>query len=92
MEHLRVYGITDPSRFGDRVATFSFTVEGAHPAEVAQRLAQRGFAVWDGNFYALSASTALGLEAHGGAVRVGFLHYTLPSEVDRLIDALGELG
>ena len=60
--------------------------------EVAQRLAQRGMAVWDGNFYALSASVALGLEEHGGAIRVGFLHYTTPEEVDRLIGALGELG
>jgi selenocysteine lyase/cysteine desulfurase len=59
---------------------------------VAQRLAQRGLAVWDGNFYALSASIALGLEEHGGAIRVGFLHYTTPAEVDRLVAALGELG
>ena len=92
MDHLHFYGITEPERFADRVGTFSFTVEGAHPTEVAQRLAQRGMAVWDGNFYALSASIALGLEEHGGAIRVGFLHYTTPEEVDRLIDALGELG
>lgn len=92
MDHLRFYGITDPTRFADRVATFSFTVDGAHPAEVAQRLAQRGLAVWDGNFYALSASIALGLEESGGAIRVGFLHYTTPEEVDRLVAALGELG
>ena len=88
MDHLTV----DPTQFGDRVATFSLTVDGAHPAEVAQRLAQRGMAVWDGNFYALSASIALGLEESGGAIRVGFLHYTTPEEVDRLVAALGELG
>ena len=92
MDHLRFFGLTDTARFDDRVATFSFTVDGAHPAEVAQRLAQRGIAVWDGNFYALSASIALGLEETGGAIRVGFLHYTTPEEVDRLVAALGELG
>ena len=92
MDHLTFYGITDPVRFGERVATFSFTVDGAHPAEVARRLASRGIAVWDGNFYALSASVALGLEEHGGAIRVGFLHYTSPEEVDRLVAELGELG
>ena len=92
MGHLHLLGITDPDRFDERVATFSFTIEGAHPAEVAQRLAQRGLAVWDGNFYALSASIALGLEEGGGAIRVGFLHYTTPAEVDRLVAALGELG
>lgn len=92
MDHLRFHGITDPARFDERVATFSFSVDGAPPAEVAERLARQGIAVWDGNFYALSASIALGLEGHGGAVRVGFLHYTTPAEVDRLVAALGELG
>lgn len=92
MDHLRFYGITERDRFDERVATFSFTVDGAPPSEVAERLARQGLAVWDGNFYALSASVALGLEQHGGAIRVGFLHYTTPAEVDRLVTALGELG
>ena len=92
MDHLRFLGITDPARFDERVATFSFTVDGAPAAEVARRLAAQSLAVWDGNFYALSASRALGLEDTGGAVRVGFLHYTTPEEVDRLVGALGELG
>ena len=92
MDHLRFLGIVDPTRFGERVATFSFVVDGAPAAEVARRLAAQGLAVWDGNFYALSASLALGLEATGGAIRVGFLHYTTPAEVDRLVAALGELG
>lgn len=90
--HLTIYGVTDPARFDERVATFSFTVDGAPPAEVAERLARQGLAVWDGNFYAYSASVALGLEERGGAVRIGFLHYTTPAEVDRLVAALGELG
>jgi cysteine desulfurase family protein (TIGR01976 family) len=92
MDHLTLYGLTDPARLAERVATFSFTVDGAPPVEVARRLAQQGIAVWDGNFYALSASEALGLEERGGAVRAGFLHYTTAAEVDRLVDALGELG
>ena len=92
MDHLRFHGIVDPTRFDERVATFSFSVDGAPPAEVAERLARQGLAVWDGNFYAYSASIALGLEEQGGAVRVGFLHYTTPEEVDRLVTALGELG
>ena len=40
--------------------------------------------------------THLGLEGHGGAVRIGFLHYTSPDEVDRVLTALrsvtGRLG
>lgn len=92
MDHIALHGLRDPERLDERVATFSFTVDGAPPADVARRLAQQGIAVWDGNFYALSASEALGLEAGGGAVRAGFLHYTTPAEVDRLVGALGELG
>lgn len=92
MPHIRLLGPTDPTRIDERVATFSLTVEGAHPREVARRLGERGMAVWDGNFYALSAIDALGLEGSGGAVRVGFLHYTTAAEVDRLVEALGALG
>lgn len=92
MGHVRLLGLVDPSRSAERVATFSLVVDGAHPREVAARLAQQGMAVWDGNFYALSAIRALGLEETGGAVRVGFLHYTTPTEVDRLVEALGALG
>jgi len=31
---------------------------------------------------------ALGLAAHGGLLRVGFMHYHTPGEVDRLLEAL----
>ena len=47
--------------------------------------------MWDGNYYALGAMLALGLEEHGGAVRAGFLHYTTLDEVDRLLEALTDL-
>ncbi len=92
MDHVQLYGLVDPVRVDERVATFSFRVDGAHPREVARRLGERGMAVWDGNFYALSAMEALDLEASGGAVRVGFLHYTTAEEVDRLVEELGALG
>jgi selenocysteine lyase/cysteine desulfurase len=44
--------------------------------------------VWDGNYYALEIMERLGLEATGGAVRVGFCHYHTLDEVDRVVDAL----
>ncbi len=92
MEHIHLYGLSDRARFAERVATFSFTVTRHHPDQVAQRLAEQAIAVWSGNFYALSATQALGIEETGGAVRVGFLHYTTPGEVDRLVAALGALA
>jgi cysteine desulfurase family protein (TIGR01976 family) len=73
-----------------RVPTFAFTVEGHTPRAVAEHLAERDIAVWDGNYYAVEVMDRLGLGAEG-AVRVGFVHYNTADEVDRLLAALTEL-
>jgi cysteine desulfurase family protein (TIGR01976 family) len=88
---LQIYGITDPDRFGQRVPTVSFTLEGRSPEEVAQRLGEAGIYVWDGNFYALSVTERLGLEGRGGLVRVGPVHYNTLAEIDRLLRTLEEM-
>jgi selenocysteine lyase/cysteine desulfurase len=72
-----------------RVPTFAFRVEGTAPREVAERLAERDIAVWDGDYYAVEAMERLGLQPDG-AVRAGFVHYNTFEEVDRLLEALGE--
>jgi cysteine desulfurase family protein (TIGR01976 family) len=84
---ITLYGL--PSMDG-RVPTFAFTVEGRTPRVVAELLAERDIAVWDGNYYAVEVMERLGLGA-GGTVRAGFVHYNNAAEVDRLLDALGEL-
>jgi cysteine desulfurase family protein (TIGR01976 family) len=84
---VRVRGITDPARLHERVATLGFTVDGVPAAEIARRLAAQGVFVWSGNFYAVEATRALGLEPDG-LVRAGFLHYNEPGEVERLAAAL----
>jgi cysteine desulfurase family protein (TIGR01976 family) len=76
---------------GGRVPTFAFSVDGISAAEAAARLGERGFAVWHGNYYALEVMKRLGLEDDGGAVRVGFVHYNTPDEVDRLLAELARL-
>ena len=73
-----------------RVPTFAFRVDGTTPRAVAEQLAARKIAVWDGDYYAFEAMTALGLQPEG-AVRAGFVHYNTLEEVDRLLAALGEL-
>jgi cysteine desulfurase family protein (TIGR01976 family) len=73
-----------------RVPTFAFRVEGAAPRAVAEHLAARDIAVWDGDYYAVEAMSRLGLQPDG-AVRAGFVHYNTFEEVDRLLDALAEL-
>ena len=85
---LRLYGLTDVRRLDERVATFSFRLKDIHPRVVAEKLAQEGIYVWDGNYYALNVSERLGVEEHGGMVRVGAAHYNTLDEVTRLKDAL----
>jgi cysteine desulfurase family protein (TIGR01976 family) len=92
IEGLRLYGVADPRRLAERTPTFCFTLAGASPRAVAAALGEQGVFVWDGNYYALSAMQALGLEADGGAVRAGFLHYTTVAEVDRLADGLERIA
>ena len=89
-------GIPDPcTLYGletmeGRVPTFAFRVDGLAPRAVAERLAAREIAVWDGDYYALEVMTRLGLQPDG-AVRAGFVHYNTFEEVDRLLEALEEL-
>ena len=73
-----------------RVPTFAFTVAGCGPREVAERLGERGLAVWHGHYYAVEIMRRLGLEDEG-AVRAGIVHYNTAEEVDRLLAALAEL-
>ena len=87
---LRLYGITDRTRFTERTPTFSFTHAHRGPGALAAHLAHRGIYAWHGNFYALALTEALGLEPHG-LLRVGLLHYNTRAEIDRLGDALDEL-
>ncbi|MGZ9234592.1 MAG: aminotransferase class V-fold PLP-dependent enzyme, partial [Anaerolineales bacterium] len=85
---LHLYGLTDPGRLEDRVATFSFRLKDLHPRQVAKQLAEQGIYVWDGNYYALNITERLGVEVSGGMVRVGAAHYNTLEEVERLRDAL----
>jgi cysteine desulfurase family protein (TIGR01976 family) len=85
-ERCTLYGL---DTMDDRVPTFAFRIEGMSPREVAERLAARDIAVWDGDYYALEAMTRLGLQPEG-AVRAGFVHYNTFEEVDRLLEALAD--
>jgi cysteine desulfurase family protein (TIGR01976 family) len=89
---VRLWGIADRDRSGERTPTFAIRVGDDHPAETAKALAARGIFVWDGDYYAREIMVRLGLFDTGGAVRIGFCHYHSPDEVDRVLDALRELG
>ena len=81
---LHLYGLTDANRLEDRVATFSFRLKDMAPRVAAEKLAQEGVYVWDGNYYALNVTERLEVEGRGGMVRVGAAHYNTIEEVERL--------
>jgi cysteine desulfurase family protein (TIGR01976 family) len=82
-----LYGL--PAMEG-RVPTFAFRVDGVPTRRAAELLAERGIAVWEGDYYAFEAMGWLGLQPDG-AVRAGFVHYNTFAEVDRLLEALAEI-
>jgi cysteine desulfurase family protein (TIGR01976 family) len=87
-----LHGLVDPARVDERTPTFCLTVDHLPPRALAEALGRDGIFTWDGNYYALAAMEALGLEGRGGALRAGFLHYTTLDEVDRFCDALESLA
>jgi cysteine desulfurase family protein (TIGR01976 family) len=87
-DKLTLYGL--PTMEG-RVATFAFNVEGVPTREAATRLGDAGYAVWQGNYYAVEVMKRLGLEDSGGAVRAGIVHYNTADEVDGLLAEVARL-
>jgi cysteine desulfurase family protein (TIGR01976 family) len=85
-ETWRLHGL--PTMEG-RVPTFALTSPRASPLEAAERLGDRGFAVWHGDYYAVEVMRRLGLP--DGALRVGIVHYNTTDEVDRLLEELRTL-
>jgi cysteine desulfurase family protein (TIGR01976 family) len=89
--HLKIYGITDPTRFDERCATLALRIGNFTPLQLAGQLGHRGFFTWDGNYYALNLTEQLDVEKSGGFLRIGLVHYNTPEEVDRLLTALREI-
>jgi selenocysteine lyase/cysteine desulfurase len=74
-----------PPTMEGRVPTFCVTPPDETPAEAATRLGALGFAVWDGNYYAVEVFKHLGLDA---AIRIGIVHTNMEDEVERLLAAM----
>jgi cysteine desulfurase/selenocysteine lyase len=78
---LRLYG--PPA--GRRVGIVSFNLEGIHPHDVAQIVDAEGVAVRAGHHCNQPLMAKLGVNA---TTRASFYLYTLPEEIDRLVDGL----
>jgi cysteine desulfurase/selenocysteine lyase len=79
---LTVYG---PSDVEVRGGVAAFTLDGAHPHDVASILDHEDVAVRAGHHCAMPLHKKLGLPA---TTRASFYIYNVPEEIDRLVDAL----
>lgn len=81
---VRLVGPDDPATRAPTIA-----LRHADPGiEVARRFARHGIMASGGNFYAWRLMQALGIDPAHGVLRLSFVHYTTPQEIDRLIAAL----
>jgi selenocysteine lyase/cysteine desulfurase len=83
-----ILGDPDPARVASRVPTVSFTIEGATPAAIVDRLAAAGIQAREGHMYAPRLLRAAGFDPEAGVARVSLCHYNTVEEIDRLAPAL----
>lgn len=81
---LRLLG---PRRAEGRAPTVAVQAE-APAGDLAARLSRHGIMAGAGDFYALRALKAQGIDPAQGVLRLSFVHYTSRAEVDQLIGAL----
>ncbi|MHB1242250.1 MAG: cysteine desulfurase [Gaiellaceae bacterium] len=81
LDWVRVFGPPAERRAG----IVSFDVEGIHPHDVAQILDWEGVAVRAGHHCTQPLMSRLGVSA---TTRASFYLYTIPEEIDRLVDGL----
>lgn len=82
---IRLIGPADPET---RAPTISVLAK-EPGVEIARRLAEHGIMASGGNFYAVRLLEALGIDAlNHGVLRLSFVHYTSPEEIQQLIRAL----
>ena len=91
IEEIKVWGISDLDRLGERVPTVSITHDNLTAAQLAERLGQQGIFAWHGNYYALEFTESLGLEP-AGMLRIGLVHYNTAEEVERLRQCLADIS
>lgn len=86
VEGLHLYG--NPADISDKVPVFSFTVEGAHPSDIAQILDKTGVAVRSGLMCA--EPLVKGFSATG-MVRASLLAYNTTDEIDVFMESLNRV-
>ena len=82
---IRLIGPSDPLSRAPTIAILA-----KEPGiDIARRLASHGIMASGGNFYAVRLLEALGIDPFNhGVLRLSFVHYTTPAEIQQLITAL----
>ena len=76
-----------PSAAAERAPTVALAC--ASPgAALAAQLAEQGIMAGGGDFYAVRALQAMNVDLEHGVLRLSFVHYTKPEEIQKLIAAL----
>jgi selenocysteine lyase/cysteine desulfurase len=81
---VRILGPDDPAI---RVPTVA-VMPSKNPMDVAMALADHKVMAGAGNFYAVRVLQAMDIALDPGVLRLSFVHYTSPAEIDQLIAAL----
>jgi cysteine desulfurase family protein (TIGR01976 family) len=83
---IRIVGPKDAER---RVPTIAIHAKKSGE-QLAKELAEHKVMVGGGHFYAYRLIKALGIDTDHGVLRMSFVHYTTPEEIDQLIKALDQ--
>jgi len=76
---------------GHRCPTVAFVPLAKEPADVAQGLVDRGVQASSGDYYAVRLLEGVDVSADRGVVRVSWVHYTSPGDIDQLLNALDDV-
>jgi cysteine desulfurase family protein (TIGR01976 family) len=75
---------------GNRMPTVSFVVANQSSETIVRHMDKFNIGIRFGDFYAKRLIETLGLQSHGGVVRISIAHYNTADEIDRLIQHLDE--
>jgi selenocysteine lyase/cysteine desulfurase len=90
-DDVRVLGPETIGGTGHRCPTVAFSPTRLEPAKVARGLVDRGVQTSSGHYYAVRVLEALGIDPDRGVVRLSFVHYTSPADIERAVTALDEV-
>jgi cysteine desulfurase family protein (TIGR01976 family) len=74
-----------------KTPTIAFRIENRAPREFCEHMAEEGFFVADGHFYASTLAEKLGIRHKGGWIRAGLAPYSTEDEVEGFIELLKRL-